>query len=475
MEEEIQSLIEILMDEDLPPCKRIESAASLGEIRSERSIDPLIGVLGLTPDEWSFDVKTSLNEDYDPDLIKLSFFAAEALGFADIRALEPLVKLDMIRPNLFYEHSVFAINNILLKNVPLLFSSGTEWAAGSGFLHRSYYSSPHFVYPNIGSPLGSREHDWFQLVCSLNDLREWDRITMFLDSESPMERLSATWLAGYSCNVSGMLDAIRIEDPHPAVRWCALRSVGKLLNNLTFDLFIDGSIEAYATEWYDGDRMVSVEELRDTDVESKGYRKLRRKPRAESEGAREFRRYVDYGRWKSTHANSFSSQEELWGIFERLVDSLVRAVDDSTLVRVELIYLLCKIDVLFFLRKGDEEDRIFRKILSLCRDEVPLVRRTALKALSGFCHYAQAFEELRRALSDSGFKVAATAIDVLEGLKHEGEAFGASSRSRTYETADDVLNEAIENGLVTLEFFDITSRDGTLINRNFTHISKFDK
>ena len=129
-------MIHILQDEERDSHVRIESAIALGEIGSERSIDPLIGVLGLTPDEWAFDVEEHL---FDSDLNRLSMVAAEALGFADIRAIEPLVKLDMIRPNMFYDHSTNPIDQIIRNNVASLFPHivRTKWGC---ILLPSYYS-----------------------------------------------------------------------------------------------------------------------------------------------------------------------------------------------------------------------------------------------------------------------------------------------------------------------------------------------
>ena len=99
--------------------------------------------------------------------------------------------------------------------------------------------------------------------------------------------------------------------------------------------------------------------------------------------------------------------------------------DDSTLVKVELVHLLCELDELFLWKKDNLGDRALDKIFSLCRDGVPLVRRTALRALYGFGIRGR-IEELRRALSDSGYNVAYTAIDILVRIRDSSEPFGDS-------------------------------------------------
>ena len=307
----------------------------------------------------------------------------------------------------------------------------------------------------------SRRHgQWFEEVCRLDDLDSWSEILAFLDSESAMQRLCATWLSGYSQDVSGMLDSIKLDDPHPSVRWCALRTAGKLLNNLRFDLFLDGSI-SYADE-FDPDERVTVEDLDDPFDQSGEM----------PEAIGKFLLNVNYPIWSLTHKIEKSTNErrkDLWGIFDRIVDSLVDLDDDSTLVKVELVHLLCKLDRLFFSKKDDLGDRPLDIILSLCRDEAPLVRRTALGALDGFG--SGGIEELRGALSDSGYGVATTAIATLERIKYI--SFGDLAPLEQSQLADDVLKEAVDDGLVILDVVDVTSIDGSLINRNHIYTSKF--
>ena len=452
----IGDLIHILQDEERDSHVRIESAIALGEIGSERSIDPLIGVLGLTPDEWAFDVEEHL---FDSDLNRLSMVAAEALGFADIRAIEPLVKLDMIRPNMFYDHSTRAIDQILANNVASLFPHIDSYEVGPEFFYRSYYSDWR-IYPDP-EPMSRRHGQWFEEVCRLDDLESWSEILAFLDSESAMQRLCATWLAGYSQDVSGMLDSIKLDDPHPSVRWCALRTAGKLLNNLRFDLFLDGSI-SYADE-FDPDERVTVEDLDDPFDESGEM----------PEAIGKFLLNVNYPIWSLTHEigkGTFERRKDPWEAFDRFVHSLVDLDDDSTLVKVELVHLLCKLDELFFWKKDDLGDRALDKILSLCRDEAPLVRRTALGALDGFG--IGGIEELRRALSDSGYRVAYTAISILERIRDISEPFGDSPSLEQSKLADDVLNEAVEDGLVYLDF---PFRDVSQMKDIRMYTSKFDK
>ncbi len=452
----IGDLIEILQDEERHSHVRIESAISLGEIGSERSIDPLIAVLGLTPDEWAFDVDEQL---LDSDLSRLSMLAAEALGFADIRAIEPLVKLDMIRPNMFYDHSTKAINQIIGNNTRSLFPQIDPYEMGAEFFYRSYYSNWK-IYPDP-LPMSKRPGQWFEEVCRLDDLRVWEGIEASLDSESPMERLCATWLAGYSQDVSGMLDAIKIDDPHPSVRWCALRTIGKLLNNLRFDLFLDGSI-SYADE-FDPEERVTVEDLDDNFHESGEI----------PEAVGKFLLNVNYPIWSLTHKierGGLGRRKDPWEVFDRFVDSLVALDDDSTLVKVELVHLLCKLDMLFFWKKDDLGERALDKILSLCRDEAPLVRRTALGALEGFG--IGGIEELRGALSDSGYGVAATAIYTLESIRDI--SFGDLPPLEQSQLADDVLKEAVDDGLVILDVVDVTSTDGSLIKKKHIYTSKYD-
>ncbi len=446
----IGDLIEILQDEERHSDVRIESAISLGEIGSERSIDPLIGVLGLTPDEWTFDVDEQL---LDSDLSRLSMFAAEALGFADIRAIEPLVKLDMIRPNLFYDHSTKAINQILANNVKPLFPQIDPYEMGDEFFYRSYYGKWK-IYPDP-LPMSKRPGQWFEEVCRLDDPGVWEGIGTFLDSESPMERLCATWLAGYSQDVSGILDAIKLDDPHPSVRWCALRTIGKLLNNLRFDLFLDGSI-SYADE-FNPDERITVEDL-DDDVDETGEI---------PEAVGKFLLNVNYPIWSLTHKierGGFGRRKNLWEVIDRFVDSLVDLDDDSTIVKVELIYLLCKLDELFFWKNDDLRNRALNKILSLCGDAVPLVRRTALGALDGFG--SGGIEELRGALRDSGYGVATTAISTLERIMDYSKPFGDSPPLAQSQLAEDVLKEAVDNGYI---YFDT---NGNL--RTDIYTSKFD-
>ena len=451
----IGDLIHILQDEERDSHVRIESAISLGEIGSERSIDPLIGVLGLTPDEWAFDVEMRL---LDSDLCRLSMFAAEALGFADIRAIEPLVKLDMIRPNMFYDHSTKAIDQILANNVISLFPHIDSYEVGPEFFYRSYYNR-YKIYPDP-EPMSRRQGQWFEEVCRLDDLESWGKILAFLDSESPMRRLCATWLAGYSQDVCVMLDKIKLDDPHPSVRWCALRTIGKLSNNLIFDLFLNGSI-SYVDD-FDPDERVTVEDLDDPFDQSGEM----------PEAIGKFLLNVNYPIWSLTHKIEKGTNErrkDLWGVFDKFVHSLVDLDEDSTLVKVELVYLLCKLGELFSWKKDDLGDRPLDKILSLCRDEAPLVRRTALGALDGFG--SGGIEELRRALSDSGYGVANTAIDTLERIKDM--SFGDLPPLEQSQLAEDVLKDAVDDGLVILDVVDVTSIDGSLINRNHIYTSKF--
>ena len=160
------------------------------------------------------------------------------------------------------------------------------------------------------------------------------------------------------------------------------------------------------------------------------------------------------------------------GVFDRFVDSLVDLDDDSTIVKVELIYLLCKLDELFFWKNDDLVDRALDKILCLCGDAVPLVRRTALGALDGFGR--KGIEELRGALSDSGYGVATTAIRTLERIRDYSKPFGDSAPLAQSQSADDVLKEAVDDGSVILDIVDVTSMDGSLIKRNHIYTSKFD-
>jgi len=238
-----------------------------------------------------------------------------------------------------------------------------------------------------------------------------------------------------------MLDAIKLDDPHPSVRWSALRAAGNLLNNLRFDLFLDGSI-SYVDNSIG---RVTVEDLEDPFDESVKTPDLLN---------------VNFPIWSLTHKTEkggLGRRKDPWGVFDRFVDSLVDLDDDSTLVKVELVHLLCKLDELFFWKKDNLGDRALDKIFSLCRDEVPLVKRTALRALYGFGirgrieELRRALSELRRALSDSGWDVAHTAIDVLVKIRDSSDPVFSPSLEQS-QLADDVLSEAVEDGLVDLDY-----------------------
>ena len=128
--------------------------------------------------------------------------------------------------------------------------------------------------------------------------------------------------------------------------------------------------------------------------------------------------------------------------------------------------------MLFSWKKDNLGDRALDKIISLCRDEAPLVRRTALGALDGFG--IGGIEELRGALSDSGYRVAYTAISILERIRDISEPFVDSPPLAQSQLADDVLNEAVEDGLVTLDIRDLTYMNGRHMNRIRVYTSKFD-
>ena len=226
-------------------------------------------------------------------------------------------------------------------------------------------------------------------------------------------------------------------------------------------MFLDGSI-SYADE-FDPDERVTVEDLDDPSDESGEM----------PEAIGKFLLNVNYPIWSITHEigkGTFERRKDPWGVFDRFVHSLVDLDDDSTLVKVELVHLLCKLDRLFRWKKDDLGDRALNKILSLCRDEAPLVRRTALGALDGFG--IGGIEELRRALSDSGYRVAYTAISILERIRDISEPFGDSPSLEQSKLADDVLNEAVEDGLVYLDF---PFRDVSQMKDIRMYTSKFDK
>ena len=404
----VEELIGILEDEDSPTNLRVESAAALGKIRSERAVGPLIGALGLTPDGWFAD---SVGWKGDDELVQLSFFAAEALAFGDERVMEPLVGLDQLRPNLFYDHVPKAMNEILTRSIHSILAPGDQeevrWTRYSRWDRASFY-----LEPDMELILNNDQYQWYEqvwpLTSSFSKYMHWNRIIMYLDSESPLERFSAAWLMGHSVDFGGMIEKIPLTDPHPAVRWCALHAIRLLSNNLVFDLFIDGSIMAMSAD--DGDihsmRRYGVERINDQAIYS-------------TDGI--ISKYVNFRHWKLIHAASCSRRGELWDSLESVIGPLVGMMaDESPVVKTELISLLYGIQTLFNIRGNTEDDRILSAMLAGLGDSKTIVRRTAARALR--CFGDRCIEELERALGDDGFQVAEEALYSLEKIgRRSGE------------------------------------------------------